>query len=113
MAEMTCGQELAASAEVPAKLGELMQHVAVNLRVHAGWVGEQTDAARAEHEAMIAVAEHYERIGLAAVDAARTMRSLEDLVPPPHDATSFDRAAFGSWMREKIRMQREFAQLLV
>ena len=112
MSESTCGEELAASAVVPEKIGELMRHVAVNLRAHADWVGDRTDAARAEREAMTSVAEHYERLARAAADAAAKMRSLDDLAPAPHDPATFDVPAFRSWMRDKIRLQRALAELI-
>ena len=113
MSESTCGRELAASAVVPEKIGELMRHVALNLRAHADWVGDQTDAARAERDAMRAVAEHYERLAGAAADAAAKMRSLNDLAVAPHDPARFDFPEFRRWMREKIRMQRALAELIV
>ena len=112
MSEETCGQELAASAVVPEKIAELMSHVAVNLRAHGAWVGDRTEAAKAEQEAMRSVAEHYERIARAAADAAAKMRSLNDLAPAPHDPATFELPEFRRWMREKIRMQRELAELI-
>jgi hypothetical protein len=112
MSEKTCGQELAASAVVPELIGELMRHVAVNLRAHAKWVGDRTDEARAERDAMTSVAEHYERLARAAEDAASKMRSLNDLAAAPHDPATFDLSEFRRWMREKIRMQRALAELI-
>ena len=42
--ERTCGQELAADAEVPAALAVLMRHVAENMDRHATWVGTDPEA---------------------------------------------------------------------
>jgi hypothetical protein len=113
MTEPTCGQELAASAVVPEKIGELMRHVAQNLRAHAAWVGDETPAAEAEQTAMSSVADCYQGIADAAARAAVTMLGCSSLGPAPHDPMRFDRPAFALWMREKIRLQRELAALLV
>jgi hypothetical protein len=112
-AEETCGAELARDAEVPEKLGRLMEHVAENLRAHAVWVGMSTEEARREHDALQHVASGYESIGEAAGRTAAAMRAMRSLPPAPHDASAFDRGAFVVWMREKIAMQRELARLLL
>lgn len=111
-AEGTCGQELAASAEVPDAWRGLMSHVAINLEAHAAWVGDGTDAARAEQEAMRAVAAAYRDMAASAERAATLMRSLRDLAAAPHDPARFDRPAFVGWMRSKVELQRAFAQML-
>jgi hypothetical protein len=110
--EGTCGQELAASAEVPDAWQALMSHVALNLEAHAAWVGEGTDAARREHDAMRAVAAAYRDMAASAERAAALMRSLSTLPAAPHDPARFDRPAFADWMRTKIGLQRAFARLL-
>jgi hypothetical protein len=110
--EPTCGQELAASAEVPSVLARLMQHVAVNLRAHARWVGAETAVARAEHDAMLRVAEACESIARSAEHTARLMQSMIGLPPAPHDPARRDRAEFATWMRTKIGLQRELANML-
>jgi hypothetical protein len=111
--ELTCGQELAASAEVPEAIGALMRHVSSNLEAHARWVGVATPPARHEHDAMLGVAEAYRAIATAAEDAAAVMRSFHNLEPAPHDEAGFDRAGFVSWMRAKIELQKSLASLLM
>jgi len=112
-AEQTCGQELAASAEVPQKWGALMEHVAGNMEWHAGWVGTGSPAAKREHDALLRVATDYRAMAAAAARAATAMTGMKDLEPVPHDRSKLDRAAQARWMRAKIKMQREFAALLV
>ena len=108
----TCGDEIAASAEVPEAWRDLMRHVALNLASHARWVGTASPAARAEHEGMLRVAAAYRDMADAADRAVVVMRSLRALPAVPHDAAAFDRAAFADWMRAKIERQRALAAML-
>lgn len=109
---LTCGEEIAASAEVPEAWRDLMRHVAMNLEAHASWVGTASPAARAEHEGMLRVAAAYRDMADAAERAADLMRSLRVLPAAPHDRAAFDGAAFTDWMRAKIDRQRALAGLL-
>src|SRR6185436_1029240 len=104
--EETCGMELSRDAEVPQKLGQLMAHVARNLRAHAAWVGTQSAEAKLEHDAMQQVADGYEAISEAAGRTIAAMVAMRTLPAAPHDASKFDRASFAEWMREKVAMQR-------
>ena len=88
-AEETCGQELSRDAEVPRKLGQLMAHVARNLRAHAVWVGTRSAEAKLEHDALQQVAAGYEAISEAASRTAAAMTSMRDLPPAPHDPKCF------------------------
>lgn len=65
-----CAAELAADAVIPEHLADLMAHVAKNLVAHATWVGTVTLEARAEHDALLAVADEYGAIAAAALRAA-------------------------------------------
>lgn len=112
-AEQTCGEELAASAEVPQKWSALMEHVAGNMEWHAGWVGTGSPAAKREHDALIRIATEYRAIAAAGARAATAMTDMKGLEPVPHDRTKLDRAAQAQWMRAKIKMQREFSTLLL
>jgi hypothetical protein len=103
----TCGQELAAAAEVPLKWQALMDHVAGNMETHAAWVGSAPGAARREHEAMLRVAAAYRAM------AAAAGQEMRDLPPAPHDPARLDRPALARWMRAKIAMQRDLAAVLV
>ena len=109
----SCGEELAESALVPERLAELFQHVAENLQAHAEWVGTESEAARAEHVAMLEVAADYRAIARAATHAARNMRRLVSLPAAPHDTARWDRTAWSRWMRRKVELQRAFAQLML
>jgi len=111
--EPTCGQELAASAEVPERWQELMNHVATNMEWHAGWVGSASIPAKREHDGLLRVAGEYRAMATAAGRAATSMKALHDLSVAPHDPSKIARAAQAHWMRAKIRMQREFAALLL
>jgi hypothetical protein len=110
--EPTCGQELAAAAEVPDKWRQLMDHVATNLEAHASWVGADSHAARDEHDALLRVARAYRDMAEAAARAAAAMTAMKDLAPAPHDPSRIDRAGQASWMRLKIQIQRELAALI-
>ena len=113
-AEQTCGQEMAASAEVPAQWQALMSHVASNMEWHAGWVGANRSVeARRERDAMARVAREYRAMAAAAGRAASAMRAMKDLPAGPHDRSKVDLPAQASWMRAKIKMQRQFAATLL
>jgi hypothetical protein len=108
----TCGQELAASAEVPEAWRDLMRHVAVNLTAHAAWVGMDSQEARGEHDALRRVAAAYLEMADAADRAGRLMRDLRSLPAAPHDRARFDAVAFAAWMRRKVALQRALASML-
>jgi len=112
-AEQPCGQEMAASAVVPLKWQELMTHVASNMEWHATWVGVDSTAAKREHDALLRVANAYRAMASAAARAATEMAAMKGLESAPHDPGKLDRAEQASWMRTKIKIQREFAGLLI
>lgn len=109
--EATCGQELAADAEVPDKLGALMSHVGANMEAHARWVGASAGGAR-EQKALRAVAREYKAMADAAARASAAMKAMKAIPPVAHDPARLDRGAQIAWMRKKIAMQVEFANLL-
>jgi hypothetical protein len=109
----TCGQELAASADVPDKLGRLWAHVATNLEAHAKWVGNASPEAAREHAALVALAAEYRTIARAATRAAAIMTSMKDLPAAPHDPSLRDPAGQAAWMREKVQLQSDLAALLL
>ena len=109
---LTCGEEVAASAEVPEAWRDLMRHVAVNLEAHAAWVGGSSPAAREEQAGLLRVASAFRDMADAAERAVALMRSLHALSPAEHDRTTFDHGGFVAWMREKIERQRALAALL-
>lgn len=109
----TCGKEMAASAEIPRRWQALMDHVAANLQSHAVWVGQDSSAAKAEHDALMRVAGHYRAMARAAGEAVVAMTASRNLEPAPHDPSQRDAPAQMRWMRVKIQMQRELAELLV
>jgi|GEM_PF-1928096 len=109
--EVTCGQEIAADSEVPEKLAQLMSHVAVNMEAHAKWVGGSAGG-KLEHDRLLVVAREYEAIAAAASRAAKVMKDMRSVPPVQHDPALIDRAGQVHWMRAKIQMQLDFAQLL-
>lgn len=111
-AEETCGQEIAAAAEVPRRWGELMAHVAGNMEWHAAWVGTGSAEARREHDTLRVVASAYRAMAADGARGAAAMTAMKDLPPVPHDRAKLDRAAQARYLRAKIKMQREFAALL-
>ena len=111
--EQTCGQEMAAAAEVPRRWGELMTHVATHMEGHARWVGTDSVAARREHDALMRVAAEYRAIAAAATRAAAAMTAMKALTPAPHDPSRFNATSQARWMRAKVKMQRAFATLLM
>ncbi len=108
----SCGEEIAASAEVPEAWRDLMRHVAINVEAHATWVGTVTTAARAEHDGLRRVAAAYRDMADSADRAVALMRSMRALPEAPHDPAAFDGGAFMNWMRDKIARQRALAALL-
>lgn len=112
-AEQSCGQEMAQSAEVPRGWHALMDHVAGNMEWHARWVGVGSLAAQREHDALLRVAAEYRAMASAAARAETAMVAMKSLPPAPHDPSKMDRAGQAHWMRAKIKMQREFASMLL
>jgi hypothetical protein len=110
--EVTCGQEMAADAEVPEKLARLMSHVSSNMEVHAKWVGAGPSGAP-ERDSLMVVAREYQAIADAAIRAAAAMKAMKDIPAAPHDPSRLDRGQQALWMRAKIDMQTQFARLLI
>jgi len=110
--EMTCGQEMAADAEVPEKLARLMSHVSSNMESHARWVGTGPGGGR-ERDSLLVVAREYQAIADAAIRAASAMKAMKDIPAAPHDPSRLERGQQALWMRAKIEMQTELAQLLL
>ena len=73
--EVSCGQEMAADAEVPEKLAQLMSHVAANMEAHAKWVAGSAGG-KLEHDRLLVVAREYESIAAAAGRAANAMKDM-------------------------------------
>lgn len=111
--EQSCGQELAASADIPDGFGRLFRHVAINLRQHASSVGTESAPASLEHDALLRVAVGYEEMADAAERAATFMRSLATLPAVPHGTAGFDRDDFVDWMTTKIAIQRRLGSTLL
>ncbi len=110
--ELTCGREIAADSEVPEKLAKLMSHVATNMVAHAKWVASNAEGKR-EHDALVAVAQRYSDIADAATRASAAMKAMEAIPAVAHDPSARDVGGQARWMREKIRMQIDFAQMLM
>jgi hypothetical protein len=70
-------------------------------------------AGAAERNGLMAVARAYRELAAAASRAAGTMKSMRDLPAAPHDASRLDRPQLLHWMRAKIEMQTELAELLI
>jgi hypothetical protein len=98
----SCGAELAQDAGVPEQLAELMDHVADNMVAHARWVGTATFEAAQEHQWLLKVAEDYRSISAAALRAATTMRSMQNLAAAPHDPSRWGKDAFAKWMSKRF-----------
>ena len=81
----TCGEEVAASAEVPEAWRDLMRHVAINIEAHAAWVGDSSPAAREERAGLQRVAAAFRDMADAAERAVAVMQSLRALPPAQHD----------------------------
>jgi hypothetical protein len=110
--EATCGEEIAASVEVPEAWRDLMRHVALNLEAHAAWVGTGSPAAREEHDGLRRVAAAYLEMAAAAERAGEVMRAMRAVPAAPHDPARRDGAAFAAWMRRKVELQRALASTL-
>jgi hypothetical protein len=105
--------ELVRDAEVPELLGELWEHLASDMVVHAKWVGTATPEAASEHDALMHVAREYRSIAAAAERAAAIMRSMHGLPTAPHDLSRLDRPGQARFIRRKIELQLQLADLLV
>jgi hypothetical protein len=121
--DQTCGEELAADAEVPESWSALMRHVAQNMEAHARWVHESraavapespaAQAADRERDGLLRVARAYHAMADAADRAAEAMRAMRDVPAAPHDPARRDPAGLARWMATKIALQRDFAAMLL
>jgi hypothetical protein len=83
------------------------------MEAHEAWVGTRSAAASREHHALRAIAAEYRAMADAAGRAAPAMEAMRDVPPAPHDPARLDASALRQWMREKVRLQRELAALLL
>lgn len=108
----TCGRELAAGAEIPAKIAALFSHVALNLALHESLVEQRTELGKRERDVLLAVRTEYQALSASAQRAAALLRSAQDLPNAEHDPSALDLETLAEWLKVKVRLQRELAQLL-
>jgi hypothetical protein len=118
--DQTCGEELAADAEVPERWRDLARHVAHNMEAHARrvdasapGVGPANAAAQRERDGLLRVARAYREMADAADRAAEAMRAMRDAPAAPPDPARRDPAALARWMTAKVALQRELATILL
>ena len=111
--QWTCGKGLAASAALPAKLGELMAATAEVLERHTRALDLREPAGRQENEAYQALVRRHREVAEQLRGLAEEMRCYQDLPMASHDiAVMQDPKGQAEAFGRVVAMERELVELL-
>jgi hypothetical protein len=113
MAEQpTCGQGVAENAALPARLAEVTEALAENLRVHMQALELDDEAARQEHAVYLRLVEEHRQTAARLRAVARQMAAARDLPMGRHDHTALSSPEVADVFRRFVAAKQELADLL-
>jgi hypothetical protein len=110
--QTTCGQGLAEHSAVPAKLGELIAAVVLNLEGHMQALDLTDETSKKEHDAYQGLAGEYRRIATDLKATAGRMAGYRDLPMGRHDAQAMSAPKVLSAFEQYVELERELLSLL-
>ncbi|OEU86864.1 hypothetical protein DB35_25020 [Streptomyces abyssalis] len=110
--EWTCGKGLAASAELPARMGELTDRLANVLQNHMGALPVADPDGKQEHDAYGRLVREYRAIASQLAAAAEAMESYRGLPACPHDEAVMAEPAAQEVFEALVRAEDELLALL-
>jgi hypothetical protein len=112
MDEQTCGKGLAEHAELPARLAEVTEAMAENLRVHLQALELDDGAAREEHAVYLRLVEEQRQAAGRLRAVAAEMAAARDLPMGRHDLQTMRSPEVGDAFQRFIAAKQGLADLL-
>jgi hypothetical protein len=112
MDEQTCGRGLAEHSVLPARLAEVVEAMADNLRVHMGALELDDEPAREEHAVYLRLAEEQRQAAGRLRAIAGEMAAARDLPMGRHDPHTLSSPEVADAFRHFVRAKQELAATL-
>jgi len=110
--QQTCGRGLAEHSELPARIAEVTEAMADNLRVHMQALELDDQAARQEHAVYLHLVEEQRQAAGRLRAVAGEMAAARDLPMGRHDAETLRSPEVGDAFRRFVKARQELAALL-
>ena len=110
--QQTCGQGLAEHAELPARLAEVVEAMADNLRVHMQALELDDEPAREEHAVYLRLAEEQRQVAGRLRAVAGEMAAARDLPMGRHDTQALASPEVADAFRHFVKAKQELAATL-
>jgi hypothetical protein len=110
--QQTCGRGLAEHAELPARLAEVIEAMADNLRVHMGALELDDEPAREEHAVYLRLAEEQRQAAGRLRAIAGEMAAARDLPMGRHDPQALSSPEVADAFRHFVKAKQELLATL-
>ena len=110
--QQTCGRGLAEHSELPARLAEVVEAMADNLRVHMQALELDDEPARQEHAVYLRLAEEQRQAAARLRAVANEMAAARDLPMGRHDAQTLSSPEVADAFRHFVKAEQELAATL-
>ena len=110
--QQTCGRGLAEHAELPARLAEVIEAMADNLRVHMGALELDDEPAREEHAVYLRLAEEQRQAAGRLRAIAGEMAAARDLPMGRHDPQTLSSPEVAGAFRHFVEAKQALAATL-
>src|SRR5829696_2476596 len=110
--QQTCGRGLAEHAELPARLAEVAEAMADNLRVHMQALELDDEPAREEHAVYLRLAEEQRQVAGRLRAVAGEMAAARDLPMGRHDLQTLSSPEVADAFRRFVAAKQELAATL-
>jgi hypothetical protein len=110
--QQTCGRGLAEHSVLPARLAEVIEAMADNLRVHMGALELDDEPAREEHAVYLRLAEEQRQAAGRLRAIAGEMAAAHDLPMGRHDLQTLSSPEVAGAFRHLVAARRELAATL-
>jgi hypothetical protein len=110
--QQTCGKGLAEHSELPARMAELTEAMAENLRVHMQALELDDEAAREEHAVYLRLVEEQRQAAGRLRAVAAEMAAARDLPMGRHDTQTMRSPEVGDAFRRFVQARNQLGDLL-
>jgi hypothetical protein len=110
--QQTCGRGLAEHAALPARLAQVTEAMADNLRVHLQALELDDEAAREEHAVYLRLVEEQRQAAGRLRAVAQEMAAARDLPMGRHDPPAMRSTEVGDAFQRFVEARQELLQLL-
>ncbi len=108
--EMTCGQMMAAKAELPAKLAEMITAMNAGMEMHMKALGKD---GKAEKAGMMKLVKDHKAMIAAASKTSKDMAAMKDLKACKHDPKVMSDPKMMDGMTKQIALEKELASMMM